>query len=132
VALGAYRVFLLPAGYACALTGPPARPIGVVLQALGLLIQRRLINDVAFYADRVEPIVLPPPCPVAVSPTDFSQARDLIERVRSTAGSWLDGGNPPRDIRNVCCRCTTTAPTPGHHRTRAAFTNPPNGRPASL
>ena len=77
-----------------ALTEPPARPISVVLQAFGLLIQRRLINDVGFYADRVELIVLPPPSPVAVSPADFSQARDLIERARSTAGSWLDGGNP--------------------------------------
>jgi NTE family protein len=94
VALGADRVFVLPTGYACALIEPPARPISVVLQALGLLIQRRLINDVAFYADRVELIVLPPLCPVDVSPTDFSQARDLIERARSTAGSWLDGGNP--------------------------------------
>jgi NTE family protein len=94
VALGAERVFVLPTGYACALTEPPSRPVGVALQALGLLIQHRLITDVALYADRVELIVLPPLCPLDISPADFSQSNDLIERARSVAGTWLDGGNP--------------------------------------
>ena len=112
-----------------ALTEPPARPISVVLRAFGLLIQRRLINDVGFYADRVELIVLPPPSPVAVSPADFSQARDLIERAVRPREAGLTAGTPPCDIRNVCWRCTTTAPTPEHHPTRAAFTNPPKWTP---
>jgi NTE family protein len=94
VALGADRVFVLPTGYACALTEPPARPVGVALQALGLLIQQRLINDVTLYADRVELTVLPPLCPLDVSPADFSRARDLVDRARSAAGAWLDGTNP--------------------------------------
>jgi NTE family protein len=94
VALGAERVFVLPTGYACALTEPPARPVGVALQALDLLIQQRLISDVALYADRVELVVLPPLCPLDVSPIDFSQSHDLIERARSVAGTWLDGGDP--------------------------------------
>lgn len=94
VALGADRVFVLPTGYACALTEAPARPLGVALQALGLLIQQRLISDVALYADRVELIVLPPLCPLDVSPIDFSQSPSLIARARSSAGAWLDGENP--------------------------------------
>jgi NTE family protein len=94
IALGADRVIVLPTGYACALTEPPSRPIGVALQALGLLIQQRLITDVAFYADRVELIVVPPLCPLDVSPIDFSQSPSLIERARAAAGIWLDGGNP--------------------------------------
>lgn len=94
VALGADRVFVLPTGYACALNEPPSRPVGVALQALGLLIQQRLITDVALYASRVELIVLPPLCPLDVSPADFSQARDLIDRARFVSGIWLDGGNP--------------------------------------
>ena len=122
-------MFLLPTRYACALTEPPARPISVALQALGLLIQRRLVNEAAFYADRVELIVLPPLCPVAVSPTDFSRrAISSNEPVRPREAG-LTAGTPPRDIRNVCCRCTTTAPTPEHHPTRAAFTNPPKWTP---
>jgi NTE family protein len=94
VALGADRVFVLPTGYACALTEAPARPIAAALQALGLLIQQRLINDVALYAERVELTVLPPLCPLDVSPADFSQSRDLISRARSAAALWLDGGHP--------------------------------------
>jgi NTE family protein len=114
VALGAERVFVLPTGYACALTEPPSRPVGVALQALGLLIQQRLINDVALYADRVELIVLPPLCPLGVSPTDFSQARDLIARARSVARTWLDGGNPaPRHPERLLAlheHCRTSEP----------------------
>jgi len=95
VALGADRVFVLPTGYACALTEPPGRPLGLALHALGLLIQQRLINDVALYADRVELTVLPPLCPLTISPADFSQARKLINCARTAARAWLDGGGGP-------------------------------------
>lgn len=91
VALGADRVFVLPTGYACALTEPPARPLGLALHALGLLIQQRLINDAVLYADRVELTVLPPLCPLTISPADFSHARELIDRARAAAGACLDG-----------------------------------------
>ena len=67
VALGADRIYVLPAGYACALPVPPTRPLGVAVQALNLLIQRRLITDVALYAVRVDLCVLPPLCPLRVS-----------------------------------------------------------------
>lgn len=93
-ALGADRIFVLPTGYACALTAPPPHALGMALQALGLLIQQRLINDVALFAGRVELVVLPPLCPLAVSPIDFGQAAQLIQRARRTAGAWLDGDNP--------------------------------------
>jgi NTE family protein len=93
VALGADRIFVLPTGYACALTEPPGRPLGLALHALGLLIQQRLINDVALYGDRVELTVLPPLCPLTISPADFSQARELINRARTAARAWLDGGS---------------------------------------
>lgn len=94
VALGADRVFVLPTGYACALAEPPRNVLGVAIQALGLLIQQRLITDAALYAPQVELIVLPPLCPLKVSPIDFGQARLLIERSHATAGNWLDGDNP--------------------------------------
>lgn len=91
VAQGADRVFVLPTGYACALTEAPKRALGVAMQALDLLVQQRLITDAEFYADRVELIVLPALCPLKVSSLDFSQAGQLIERARTTAGAWLDG-----------------------------------------
>ena len=92
VALGADRIVVLPTGYACALPAPPARPLAVAVQALTLLVQRRLIDDVATYADRVELAVLPPLCPLRVSATDFRQAARLIRRSHAAAAEWLDSG----------------------------------------
>jgi NTE family protein len=97
VALGADRVFVLPTGYTCALAEPPRRALGLALHALGLLIHQRLIADVALYAGRVELIVLPPLCPLTISPADFSQARELINRARAAARAWLDGGGRGAD-----------------------------------
>jgi NTE family protein len=91
VALGADRVYVLPTGYACDLARAPVRPIATALHALGVLIQQRLINDVAFYANRVELTVLPPLCPLKISPANFSRSAELIERARSAARRWLDG-----------------------------------------
>jgi len=93
IALGADRVVVLPTGYACALTEAPRRSIGIALQSLGLLIQQRLIRDVALYRDRAEIIVVPPLCPLQVSPVDFGRAGELIERARMDTAAWLERGN---------------------------------------
>ncbi len=97
VALGADRVYVLPTGHACALTTPPRNALGVAMQALGLLLQQRLIVDAAHYATQVELIVLPPLCPLTVSLVDFTQARQLIERAHKSAGEWLDSDTPVID-----------------------------------
>ena len=96
IALGADRVYVLPTGYACALPTPPTRPLAVALQALDLLVQQRLINDVRLYADRVNLVVLPPLCPLTVSAIDFRHARELIRRAHASAGNWLDSGAADR------------------------------------
>jgi NTE family protein len=70
VALGATRVVVLPTGYACALSEPPQSVLAHALHALTLLIERRLILDVAHYADEIEVAVLPPLCPLTVGPGD--------------------------------------------------------------
>lgn len=92
VALGADRVVVLPAGVACALEAPPRSALGTALHALTLLIEQRLVLDVAAYHDRVELVVLPPLCPLAVSSADFRQAPELIARARDASGRWLDAG----------------------------------------
>lgn len=92
VALGADRIVVLPTGYSCALPTPPARPLGVAVQALSLLVQRRLITDVALYANRVELVVLPPLCPMRIAATDFRHAAQLIRRAHASAARWLDSG----------------------------------------
>ena len=96
IALGADRIYVLPTGYACALPAPPTRPLAVAVQALSLLVQRRLIADVALYADRVELVVLPPLCPLRISAIDFRHAAELVRRAHASSAGWLDSGEAQR------------------------------------
>src|SRR5215213_7947730 len=92
VAMGADRVYVLPTGYACALPTPPTRPLAVAVQALSLLVQQRLVTDVALYTDRVDLVVLPPLCPLRISAIDFRHAGELRRRAHDSAARWLDSG----------------------------------------
>lgn len=90
VTLGADRLYVLPTGFACALREPPRTAFAAALQALSFLTQQRLIHDVTAYDDRVDLRVLPPLCPLSVSPGDFTRADELIDRAHRAAGAWLD------------------------------------------
>jgi NTE family protein len=90
MAAGSTRIYVLPTSYACTLTRAPRSALGVTLQAISLLIQQRLIEDVKELQGAVDLRVIPPLCPLAVSPTDFSHARELIRDARERAGRWLD------------------------------------------
>lgn len=94
VALGADTVWVLPAGYACALREPPRGALGMALHGLTVLMQHRLALDIARYEPEVDLRVVPPLCPVAVSPADFSQSADLIERSRQSTEAWLAAPGP--------------------------------------
>ena len=87
--MGATEVWVLPTGYSCALERPPRHPVAQILHAFSLLVQQRLIHEVALYQDRVALRVLPPLCPLAVAPMDFSQSGRLIDRSRSAAARAL-------------------------------------------
>jgi len=93
IGLGADRIFVLPAGVACALSEPPASPYAAALQALSFLTQQRLIRDVSDLADKAELHVIPPLCPLRISSADFGHARELIDRARIATGEWLDAGH---------------------------------------
>ncbi len=94
VALGADVVYLLPAGHACALKRVPPGALGAAVHALSLLIQRQLLLEVAHLAGRADLHVLPPLCPVTVSPLDFTRAEELIGRAYRATSAWLaDGGD---------------------------------------
>jgi len=90
VGLGADRVYVLPTGYACALTTPPRGAIAMALHAVTLTVQRRLIEDVSRLAEHTDLRVVPPLCPLSVSPVDFSHSRQLIDRARASTRRWLD------------------------------------------
>ena len=78
--LGAERVYVLPTGTACDLEQPPRGALGMLLHSMSLLVMRRLQVEVELLRDRAVLIVLPPPCPLSVSPIDFTHSEELIRR----------------------------------------------------
>jgi NTE family protein len=88
--LGATTVYVLPTGYACALTTPPRGALATALQALTLVLQQRLATDVVRYTGSVDLHVVPPLCPLTISPLDFTHTAELISRARDSTRSWLE------------------------------------------
>ncbi len=99
--LGADEIYVLPTGYACALEEPPRSALGMALHAVTVAIQRRLIDDVRELQDQVTLKVVPPLCPLAVSPADFRQTQSLIERARTTTAAWLQRTPIPDQGRDI-------------------------------
>jgi len=99
--LGADRVVVLPTGYACALAEPPRSALGMVVHAFTLATQRRLIDDVRRLQGSVDLQVVPPLCPVTVSPVDFSASPELIERARRATRRWLDSDRDVDQARDL-------------------------------
>lgn len=94
---GATTAYVLSTGYACALRQPPRSALAMSLHAVTLLVQQRLATDVERYAATVDLRVVPPPCPVTVSPLDFSRSRELVEMGYSSTAAWLSSGAPVGD-----------------------------------
>jgi NTE family protein len=101
VALGARTVYVLATGHACALEQPPASALGMALHALTLLAQSRLIADIENHRQRARLVVMPPPCPLAIQPTDFAHAEELIGRSLEDGRAFLDHGGPERPPRRM-------------------------------
>jgi len=110
VDLGADAVYVLPTGYSCALPRPPAGALGMALHALTIMQQQQLINDVERNQDRADVHVLPPLCPLAVFPGDFSHSGELIERAR------LDSTRHLRSATSVQSQAELLAFHGGHPR----------------
>lgn len=94
VALGAEVIWVLPTGYSCALPESPNGALAMALHALTLTVNQRLALDVARFESAVDVRVIPPLCPVQVSPADFSQSAQLIERSHDAARAWLSSRHP--------------------------------------
>ena len=88
-ALGADEIWVLGTGHSCALTQPPGSAVGMALHAFSVAIEQRLALDVLEYADKVTLHVVPPLCPVDVTPTDFSQSDRLITAAHRQTVVWL-------------------------------------------
>jgi len=96
IELGADTVYVLPAGYACGLKKPPASALGMGVHALSLVLNHRLIESLERYPESGRIRVVPPLCPVTISPIDFAHAADLIARARESTSRWLGQGAPLR------------------------------------
>lgn len=92
VDLGASVVYVLPTGAACALSRPPRSAAGVALHSLTLMIEQRLILEIAALQSAITIKLLPPLCPLGVSAADFSHAEELITRARRSSLRWIDSG----------------------------------------
>lgn len=101
LSLGADVIYVLPTGYACALPAPPASPLATAMHAVTVAIQRRLIEDVVALGDSVDLRVVPPLCPLAVTPIDFRSTATLIDRARAATRAWCDAPRPDHPARNL-------------------------------
>jgi NTE family protein len=103
--LGASRIYVLPTGATCQLPAPPNAAIPMIVHAITLLINQRLAADIERFSQNAELIVLPPPCPLEVLPSDFSHPDLLIEQSYRLAAEALDDPDPaswtPRSLRRM-------------------------------
>ncbi len=94
VELGATTVWVLPSGGVCSIEKVPESALGMALHAILLAISQRIAFDIERYEGRVDLKVVPPLCPLAISPSDFSHAAELIPRARTKTAHWLAQGMP--------------------------------------
>jgi NTE family protein len=127
-ARGVDDIYLIPAGYPCA--GPrPTSALGVALTALNLMLHRQLVEEVQAHAGHARLHVVPPLCPLATSPADFTHSRALMVRAQSSTRDWLDQSSPS---------CTDAGPAGagvlafhGPHPARSALHQLPTTRPTA-
>ncbi len=93
---GADCIYVLPTGFACALAEAPRTALGLALHSISLLIQQRLMADVARFEGQADLRVVPPLCPIDVSPIDFGRAAELMSRSHDATATWLGASHGPR------------------------------------
>jgi NTE family protein len=94
VRLGTTTVWVLPSGAACSIEEVPDSALGMALHAITLAISQRIAFDIERYESRVDLRVVPPICPLSISPSDFSRGAELIDRARVQTEEWLAEGMP--------------------------------------
>ena len=85
IGLGAREVYVLPTGGPCELTAAPRGALAMLMHATGLMVSQRFAAEAASVPERIDVVVLPPPCPIDVQPMDFGHARRLMDRAEDDA-----------------------------------------------
>ncbi len=94
IAAGATEVWVLSTGYSCGISELPKSSIALALHGVSLLVQQRLVTETQRATYPVPVHLVPPPCPLTVGPTDFSQSGHLIDDARIGTEQWLRDGRP--------------------------------------
>ncbi|CAG9167665.1 hypothetical protein LMG23992_00872 [Cupriavidus laharis] len=89
IRLGATRVIVLPAGFTCSERRPPRGALEHAFNALSLLVARQLVHDLQHWSSYAHISVVPPLCPLDISPYDYSRCGELIDRAAGTTAQWL-------------------------------------------
>jgi len=92
VALGAERLIVLPTGYSCTRSTAPRTALGAALQGLNILTCGKLVTAVRHFRGQAEILVVPPLCPLDVSPLDFRRTGELLARAAAETERWLAEG----------------------------------------
>jgi NTE family protein len=88
--LGADDIYVMSAAGPCELDEPPRGALGMIVQATTLMVAHRFADEAAALSGRSDVTVIPPPCPIHVSPIDFRHTRELIATAESSARDFLD------------------------------------------
>jgi NTE family protein len=104
--LGATEIYVLPTGSSCKLSQTPKGAISMLVHAITLLINQRLAADIETFSHAAQLVVLPPPCPLDVLPSDFAHADALIKEGYRLASGALDHDDPagyvtPRSLERM-------------------------------
>jgi hypothetical protein len=70
----------------------------MLIHATGLLVRQGLAHDLATLPGRERVVVLPPPCPITVQPSDFSRADWLIDESYRETMRFLANEQPSRTV----------------------------------
>jgi NTE family protein len=92
VEAGATCLYVLPTGYTCAGKSAPRGALGHAMHALNVLIIGKLIGSIQHFSKICDVHVVPPLCPLTVSPLDFSHSAELIDRAAADTTDWLAHG----------------------------------------
>ena len=93
IRFGATKVIVFPTGYTCDRREVPSNLIEMVLTSYSYMQHQKLATDIELYKDKVNLKIIPPLCPVKVSPNDFSKSEELIKRTYESTQKWLEMGN---------------------------------------
>ena len=71
----------------------------MALHAISLLTHRRLVDYIERHRPDAELIVLPPPCPMSITPIEFDRADELIGRALKDARKFLAASDVRLDLQ---------------------------------